>query len=144
MKILKAAAVAAAAGALALVPLGGASAAPTLNPAKPKAANPSQSCAFVAAYVKAITGSAPAGWSHSGCVKTVASSVPVVEEGDPNLQCAAMEAEGLTYPFAFYEGAPPGQGFPGLIAHDRTQCARALWAFHTLVTYLGPPPGPQT
>ena len=124
---------------------------PGFDPAKPKAATPAQTCAFVAEWARILTGSTPSGWSHSGCVRTIAAKIPLLEPvqvfGDPMAQCASYEAgieeDGfvfqLTYPYAFYADEP--DGFPGLIAHDRKQCARALWAFHTLVTLLGPPPG---
>lgn len=153
MKLWKTITVLGAALVLALAPVGSASAAPSFDPAKPKAANPAHACAFVAAYAEALTGSTPQGWSFSTCVRTVSADIPFLEPaaifGDPMEQCKAFE-EGIeedgfvfkiTYPYAFYADAPPGEGFPGLIAHDRKQCARALWAFHTLITLLGPPPG---
>ena len=154
MKLLKLMSAAAVALALVVVPTSPASAAPAFDPSEPRTANPAQTCAFVVAWAEALTGSAPEGWSHSECVRTISSSIPFLEPveefGDPLVQCALYEAgieeDGfvfqLTYPYAFYADAPPGEGFPGLIAHDRQQCARALWAFHTLITLLGPPPGP--
>lgn len=114
--------VAGAALALAVIPTASASAAPSFDPNKPKAANPAQTCAFVASYGASI--------DHSSCVKTLAGTVPSVAFGDPAQACAMMEAAGeISYPYAFYAQGGP---FPGLVANDRTQCARALWAFHTL------------
>ena len=119
--------------ALAVTPTASAAAAPSFDPAAPKTANPAQTCAFVAGYAGMFGVSYDV--SHSTCVRTIAGSVPTVAAGDPMMACAAMEAAGeVSYPYAFYADAPPGMGFPGLVAHDRTQCARALWAFHTLVT----------
>ena len=124
--------------ALAVTPTATASAAPSFDPASAKAANPAQTCAFVAGYAEMFDVTFPL--SHSDCVKTIAGRVPSVAAGDPAGACAAMEAAGeIAYPYAFYQGAPPGMGFPGLVAHDRKQCARALWAFHTLVTLPGGP-----
>jgi hypothetical protein len=66
--------------------------------------------------------------------------------GNSYEQCAALEAgietpEGflqISYPYTFH--AMPGDPFPNLRAHNREQCARALWTFHTLESYLPAPP----
>lgn len=149
MRLMKLVSAAALAAALVVVPTSSASGAPGFDPSTPKAATPAQTCAFVAGWAEELTGSTPAGWSFSRCVRDISSSIPflepVTEFGDPMAQCARYEAgieeDGfvfkLTYPYAFYADAPPGEGFPGLVANDRKQCARALWAFHTLITFLG-------
>lgn len=137
MHVTKPLTVVAVAVALTVLPTSSASAAPGFDPARPKTANPAQTCAFIAGYARMLTGSLPVGFSHSGCTSMLAKGVPTVDAGDPRQACAQMEAAGMIrYPYAFYADAPVGEGFPGLVAHDRTQCARALYAFHTLVTLL--------
>ncbi len=135
MKIRTSLTVAGAALALAVTPAASASAAPSFDPSSPKTANPAQTCAFVASYAEKFGVST--GSSHSECVRDLAGTVPSVPFGNPADSCAEMEAAGMiTYPYAFYaEGGP----FPGLVAHDRKQCARAIWAFHTLAGLAGGP-----
>ncbi len=139
---------AAAAVALAVTPTASASAAPSFD-GGPKTANPAQACAAIPATLALLGASAP-GFDHSACVRTVASRVPDVAFGSPYEQCAMLEAGvqtpggffKVTYPYTFH--AEPGDPFPDLTAHNRTQCARALYAFHTIEHYLmmAPPPAP--
>jgi hypothetical protein len=42
----------------------------------------------------------------------------------------------ISYPYTFH--AEAGDPFPDLRAHNREQCARALWTFHTIASYLPP------
>jgi hypothetical protein len=108
-----------------------------------KVANPAQACAAIPAGL-ANFGLEPEGFSFSSCVRTVASQVPNVGEGNPYQQCAALEQgqEGpggfvqVTYPYTFYAQGGP---FPALRVNNREQCARALWAYHTIGSYLGGP-----
>lgn len=125
------------AAAVAVAPASVASAAPGFDPATPKAATAAQSCAFIAYYAERLSGAVPEDWSFQACVKTIAAGGPALPYGDPAEACAEFEAQFLTYPYAFYADAPPGTGFPGLIAYNSTQCSRAVWAFHALIPYLG-------
>ena len=59
--------------------------------------------------------------------------------GVPPWRPALRLLEGLSqieYPYVFH--AEPGDTFPNLKAHTREQCARALYVFHTLKSYLPP------
>ena len=117
-----------------------ASAAPSGKANAAKVANPAQACAAIPAAL-AQFGVEPEGYTFSSCVTTVAGRVPNLPDGNPYEQCAALEQgqEGfqITYPYTFYaEGGP----FPSLRANNREQCARALWTFHTIGSYL-PFPG---
>jgi hypothetical protein len=75
------------------------------------------------------------------CVRTVAGRVPDLPFGNPYEQCATLEAGTqtpggffqVTYPYTFH--AEPGDPFPNLRAHNREQCARALYVFHTIESY---------
>jgi hypothetical protein len=81
-------------------------------------------------------------------VRTVASRVPDLPFGNPYEQCAMLE-QGIdspfgrlqiTYPYTFHN--EPDDPFPNLRANNREQCARALYAFHTIESYLPPMPPP--
>jgi len=130
-----------AAVALALTPTTSASAAPKFDSSKAKTANPAQACAAIPATLAGF-GVPASDFDFSDCVRTVSSHVPNVGFGDPYAQCAALEAGvqtpggfiQISYPYTFH--AEPGDPFPDLTAHNRTQCARALYAFHTIESYL--------
>jgi hypothetical protein len=105
-----------------------------------KVANPAQACAAIPATL-AQFGIEAEGFTYSSCVRTVAGRVPNLPFGNPYEQCAALEEgqEGfaITYPYTFYaDGEAP---FPALRANNREQCARALWTFHTIGSYLEGP-----
>jgi len=144
MKLICTAQVAASAVVLALVPLTGASAAPAPSGASPKPATPAQACGFVGTTLAQFQ--IGEGFSYAECVRTLA---PGRSKHDPFLAGASAQCEllergivedgfefTLTYPYAFYADVPEGEGFPGLIARDRADCVRALYAFHTIVTYF--------
>jgi len=127
---------------------GAASARPSSNDAEAvRTANPAQACASIPDTL-AQFGVTPEGFDFTSCVRTLAGRVPDLPFGSPYQQCAALEAgmespEGffsISYPYTFH--AELGDPFPNLRAHSREQCARALWAFHTLASFLpaGPPP----
>jgi len=149
MKLIRIAHVAVSAVVLALVPVTGVSANPAPSGASPKPATPAQACGFVGTTLAQFQ--IGEGFSYAECLRTLA---PGRSKQDPFLaaagaQCAEYERgivdEGfefkLTYPYAFYADAPEGEGFPGLVARDRADCVRALYAFHTIVTYF--PSGPE-
>lgn len=144
-KALRAVVAVGAAAALSTLPVNAASAAPKGDPNMTRTANPAQSCAAIPATL-AQFGMEPEGFSFKSCVRTVAGRVPDVAFGDPYEQCALLEAGmetpgGLfqvTYPYTFH--AEPGDPFPNLRAHNRQQCARALYTFHTIESYLPAPP----
>ncbi|MGY1752499.1 hypothetical protein [Blastococcus sp. SYSU D01042] len=118
-----------------------ASAAPSGQANAAKVANPAQACASIPASLAEL-GIEAEGFRFSDCVRTVASRVPSVPGfGSPYDQCELMEESGeIAYPYTFYAGIPEPFPFPSLRANNREQCARALWTFHTIGTYLGPPP----
>jgi hypothetical protein len=77
----------------------------------------------------------------------LAGRVPLTSwGGNPYEQCAALEKGvqtpggffQITYPYTFH--AEEGDPFPDLRAHNREQCARALWTFHAIESYLPAPP----
>lgn len=132
-----------AAGLMAL-PLGSALGAPSGDPNATRTANPAQSCAAIPATL-AQFGLSAEGFDFKSCVRSIAGHVPPLPFGDPYEQCAALE-EGfetpgglfqVTYPYTFH--AEEGDPFPNLRAHNRTQCARALWTFHTIESYAPAP-----
>jgi hypothetical protein len=131
-----------AAAALSTFTVNTASAAPKGDPNMTRTANPAQSCAAIPATL-AQFGMEPEGFSFRDCVRTVVGQVPDVAFGDPYEQCAALEAGietpggffQISYPYTFHNA--PGDPFPDLRANNRKQCARALYTFHTLESYLG-------
>lgn len=137
--------VAVSAAVLAAVPIGTASAAPSGNPNVTRTATPAHACAAIPATL-AQFGMKPEGFKFSTCVKTLAGRVPNVAFGSPYEQCAALEQGIQTpggffkieYPYVFH--AEPGDPFPNLRANTREQCARALYTFHTIESYLPPQP----
>lgn len=134
---------AAAAAVLAAVPLT-AAAAPSGDPTVTRVATPAHACAAIPATLAQFQ-ITPTGFSFSSCVRTVAGRVPNVAFGNPYEQCAALERGvqtpggffQISYPYVFH--AEPGDPFPNLKANNRQQCARALYTFHTIESYLPPP-----
>jgi hypothetical protein len=126
----------------------GAAAAPAGDPNVTRIANPAQACAAIPATL-AQFGVTPEDFDFVSCVSDLAGRVPNVAFGSPYDQCAMLEAGiqtpggffAVTYPYVFH--AEPGDPFPNLQANNREQCARALYTFHTIESYLpaGPPPG---
>jgi hypothetical protein len=109
-----------------------------------RTANPAQACAAIPATL-AQFGVLAEDWSFTDCVRMLAGRVPnTYWGGNPYEQCAALEAGietpggffQITYPYTFH--AEEGDPFPNLRAHNREQCARALWTFHTIESYLMP------
>ncbi len=123
-----------------------ASAAPSGNPEAVRTANPAHSCAAIPGTL-AQFGITPEDFSYRDCVRELAGRVPLTAfGGDAYARCAQLE-EGaetpigffeLTYPYTFH--AEPGDPFPDLTAANRGQCARALWAYHTIEEHLAAPP----
>lgn len=132
---------AASAALLATAPVTAAHGAPPGDPNQTRQATPANACAAIPATL-AQFGIEPTGFSFSSCVKTLAGRVPDVAFGSPYEQCAALEQGFETpgglfkieYPYTFH--AEPGDPFPNLRANNREQCARALYTFHTIETYL--------
>jgi hypothetical protein len=142
VKIIARLALAAASAALlTAVPVAGASASPSGDPNAVKVASPAHACAAIPGTLAQFD-IEPEGFSFTDCVKTLAGRVPNVDFGSPYEQCAALEAgiEGfqIEYPYVFH--AEPDDPFPNLKALTREQCARALYVFHTVESYLPPPP----
>ncbi len=147
-KYARAGMVTAAAFAAVVTSTSAASAAPSGSSDVARLANPAQACAVIPAALGQF-GIIPEGFRYSSCVREVAGRVPDLEgAGSPYEQCAALEAgietpEGalqISYPYVFY---PSSQDpFPALKVNNREQCARALYAYHTIESYLpaGPPP----
>jgi hypothetical protein len=146
---LAVATVTAVASATVLLTAGGAAAAPKgVGPDDVRTANPAQACAAIEATLAGF-GVTATDFDVISCVRDVAREVPNVAFGDPYEQCATPEAGTqtpggffqITYPYVFH--AEPGDPFPNLRANNREQCARALYAFHTIESYLPemPPPG---
>lgn len=145
MSIKRIAGVVLAGTALAVLPAAAASAVPAPSGAAPKVATPAQACGLIASTIAGLPGSED--FSYSGCVRGLAAKKDMATAGflaGASQQCATYEqgvTEGsmtfkITYPYAFYADAPEGEGFPGLVARDRADCARALYAFHTIGSYL--------
>lgn len=120
-------------------------AAPAGDPNSVRTANPANSCAAIPGTL-AQFGLQAEGFDYQSCVKDLAGRVPLTWWGGNSYeQCAALEAGvqtpggffSISYPYTFH--AEEGDPFPNLRAHNREQCARALWAFHTIESYL--PPG---
>ena len=124
----------------------GAAAAPAGDPNTTRTANPANSCAAIPGTL-AQFGMAAEGFSYVSCVRNLAGRVPLTSwGGDPYVQCAALE-QGIDTPGGFIQIAYPytfhaeaGDPFPDLRAHNREQCARALWTFHTIESFLPAPP----
>lgn len=145
MSIKRMLAVVMSAAALAVLPAAAASAAPAPSGGSPKTATPAHSCGLIQSTIAGVPGAEA--FSFSGCVRGLASRKDPAVAGflaGAAQQCAAYEQgvtdDGMTlkitYPYAFYADAPAGQGFPGLVARDRADCARALYAFHTIGSFL--------
>ena len=101
---------------------------------KVKTANPAQACAFVTTYTEG---------SFSECVDALSSgSDPLYQAalngGCVDLETGSPELPAITWPYTFYEGEEMPPGWPRLRAHDREQCAIALFTFHTLAPYFFP------
>ena len=132
------------AGATVLAGAGAAAAAPSGDPGRARTANPANACAAIPATL-AQFGVEAEGFDFTTCVRDVAGRVPDVAFGSPYEQCAMLEAGvetpggffQITYPYTFH--AEEGDPFPDLRANNREQCARALYAFHTIESYLPPP-----
>ena len=148
-KMLRFAVVAGAAFVLALTPMSSAAAAPSGDPNRTRTANPAHACAAVPGTLGQF-GIQATDFDYSDCVRELAGRVPnTAWGGDPYQRCAELEAGvfvpmlgrffTLTYPDTFH--AEPGDPFPNLRAHNRQQCARALWTFHEIESYLPPQPG---
>ncbi len=126
-----------------------ASAAPSGDPNVTRVATPADACASIPATVAAF-GLSATGFDYTSCVRTLAGGVPDLPAGDPYEQCAALE-QGIETPFGplkvTYPGyvfhSDPSDPFPNLRVNNREQCARALYALHTIESFLpaGPPPG---
>jgi hypothetical protein len=132
--------------ALAAGSVSGAVGAPSGDPNRTRTANPAHSCAAIPATLAQFELTAE-GFNYKDCVRDLAGRVPLTNWGGNSYeQCAALEAgietpEGflqISYPYTFH--AMPGDPFPNLRAHNREQCARALWTFHTIESYLPAPP----
>ena len=130
------------AAALTAGSVSGAVGAPSGDPNLTRTANPAHSCAAIPGTL-AQFGLTAEGFSYSSCVRDLAGRVPLTNWGGNSYeQCAALEAgfetpDGLfqiSYPYTFH--AEAGDPFPNLRAHNREQCARALWTFHTIESYL--------
>ena len=128
------------AAVLAAVPVA-ASASPSGDPNVTRVATPAHACAAIPGTLAQFHVPAT-GFSFSSCVRTLAGRVPDLPAGSPYGQCAALEQGVQTpggfikveYPYVFH--AEPGDPFPNLRANNREQCARALYAFHTIESYL--------
>jgi len=143
---LRLAGAAASAAVLTALSVTGAAAAPAGDPNVTRIANPAQACAAIPATL-AQFGVTPEDFDFNSCVTEIAKQVPDLEPvaifGSPYAQCARLEAGEqtpgglfqITYPYVFH--AEPGDPFPNLQANNREQCARALFAFHTIGSYLG-------
>jgi hypothetical protein len=129
---------------LAVVPFASASAAPSGDPNRTRTASPAHACAAVVGTLAQFNIS-PAGFDYSECVRELGGRVPdTAWGGDPYQRCAELEAGvfvpplgrtfTLTYPYTFH--AEAGDPFPNLRAHNREQCARALWTFHEIESHL--------
>ncbi len=124
--------------------VGSALAAPSGDPNATRTANPAHSCAAIPATL-AQFGITAEDFDYKSCVRTLAGRVPLTYWGGNSYeQCASLE-EGvqtpggffqISYPYTFH--AEEGDPFPNLRAHNREQCARALWTFHTIESYLPP------
>lgn len=120
----------------------GASAAPPGDPETVRTANPAHACAAVPGTL-AQFGITADDFDYVDCVRELAGRVPLtVFGGDAYARCVELEAGvetpfgfmQITYPYTFH--AEPGDPFPNLRAHTREQCARALWTFHKIESYL--------
>lgn len=135
-------AVATIAAGLALAPFAPAAAAPAGDPNAVRTANPANSCAAIPGTLAQL-GMIATGFDYSDCVKDLAGRVPLTWWGGNSYEQCAMLEQGIetpegsfeiSYPYTFH--AEPGDPFPNLRAHNRKQCARALWTFHTIASYL--------
>jgi len=89
----------------------------------------------------------PSSWCCTTVPTRPTGRVPLTSWGGNSYeQCAALE-EGIETPGGFFQISYPytfhaeaGDPFPNLRAHNREQCARALWTFHTIESYLPAPP----
>lgn len=133
-----------AAAAVSALPVNAASAAPKGDPNVTRTATPAHACAAIPATL-AQFGLEPEGTSSPACGPS-AGGVPDLAFGDPYEQRAALE-EGIqtpfgmlkvTYPYTFHDA--PNDPFPNLRVHNREQCARALYTFHTIEEALPAPP----
>ena len=130
--------------ALTLTPVASASASPSGDPSQTRTANPANACAAIPATLAQL-GISDTDFDYSGCVQGLAGGVPLTAfGGDAYERCAELEAGvfvpplgqvfTLTYPYTFH--AEEGDPFPNLRAHNREQCARALWTFHEIASHF--------
>jgi hypothetical protein len=135
-----------AAAALVAVPAT-ASAAPSGDPGTARKATPSHACDAVLATL-AQFGVDAGGLDRAACLEELSGrpSELEVSSGKPYEQCQALE-QGvetpggtfrISYPYTFHAGE--GDPLPDLVAANRGQCARALWAYHTIEEHLPVPP----
>ena len=130
-----------------------AAAAASYDPNVTRIANPANVCKGILGSVPLIAEAfgAPApdlsSFDYAGCVKAAGKGTLFAEGpdgGDPYEQCDFLTGVG-----AFSYGAVLHSGedgeidafLPDLKVNDRKQCGNALYAYHTIFSLLGPPPG---
>jgi hypothetical protein len=115
------------AAALAIGTAAGAGAAPPQEKMQSKTANPATACAMVTAYT---------GDSYSSCVRGLATGSDGFFQAALTIGCVELEGFGLTWPYTFYAQDEMPPGWPKFTAHNRTQCAYALYAYHNLAPHF--------
>lgn len=124
-----------------------ASASEPYDPNVARVANPANACKSIPGsvqYAAAILGFPvdTSSFDYSACVTTLAQGAavvePVEEYGDPYAQCDGLVAAGfVSYPSTLHNGDGLEDSIlPDLIVKNRKECGSALYAFHSIVTYL--------
>jgi hypothetical protein len=127
------------------------SAAKPYDPNVARVANPANVCRSIPGSIPLLAAKfgAPApdlSWfNYSECVRTLAAGKAFVEgEGSPYEQCDFLVGVGaFAYPVTLHSGEEPevDDVLPDLTVRNRKECGNALYAYHTIFTALGPPPG---
>lgn len=135
-----------------------ASAAPKpYDPNVTRIANPANVCKSIPGSVAHASGMLgvdidTSSFDFSDCARMLAKGdafvEPAEEFGSPYVQCDLLLTFGVTYPYTFHNDPDPANFedavLPDLTAKNRKQCGSALYAFHSIFTYVGPylPPEP--
>lgn len=129
-----------------------ASAATPYDPNVARVANPANVCKSIPGSVQRaaeIFGMPidTSSFNYRECVTLLAKGdvfiEPAEEFGSPYAQCDQLEKFGvISYPDVLHEGADmEDMLLPDFIIKNRKECGSALYAYHSIVSFFGPPPG---
>lgn len=124
-----------------------ASASQSYDPNVARVANPANVCASIPGSVERASSMLGipvdlSGFDYASCVTTMAHGAAVVEPvevfGSPYAQCDMLVAVGVfSYPVTLHNGSDmEDQMLPDLTVKNRKECGNALYAYHTIASYL--------